>query len=68
MSCHTKCLREILTSLGGHVWPLDHALPKYMHTQSMVIHILSGNYGNAGLLSIPVQGKEKVNCSLWVID
>lgn len=38
------------------------------HTQPTLAHVLSGNYSDVCLLLVIVQGKEKVNCGLWVID
>lgn len=59
---------EDFTALGGHRLPFEPYTHIYAHTQSTLTYVLSGNYSDVCLLLVIVQGKEKVNCGLWVID
>lgn len=64
----TRFLTEEFIALGGHGLPFGPYTYLYAHTPSSLISILSGNYSDVCLLLVIVQGKEKVNWGVWVID
>ena len=67
-SSHSSQQKNLLL-LVVVVCPLDHKhTHTHTHTESTLIHVFSGNYSDICLLLVIVQGKEKVNCGLWVID
>ena len=57
----------VLWTIHTHTHTHTH-MHTHTHTQSTLIRVLSGNYSDVCLLLVIVQGKEKVNCGLWVID
>lgn len=67
MSYHTIPNRGVYC-FGGHGLPFGLYTYLYAHTPSTLISILSGNYSDVCLLLVIVQGKEKVNWGVWVID
>lgn len=65
----TQCPVDEFSALGGP-WFALWAIHTHIctHTQPTLARVLSGNYSDVCLLLVIVQGKEKVNCGLWVID